>query len=212
MSGWHLSFRATRNQICGCRFQKYFAKLARIMDMSGSKKLEKRLCLDSFQNGRIFTSLPFTQFTFFPQGLDSPPHLPLASPPHAGVAKRINLVNCVRHGDKQLDGDMVNWSWIEMAKQDLYCKIIQPRWSVTSQWSTLTTGSASYRAPSTSCRWSCSPWSGTSAGPSLPAETLTNISLPQVCRAGHLFHRAVSGAGGPGCWRQHNGAGKELDL
>ena len=107
MSGWHLSFRAMRNQICGCRFQKYFAKLARNTDMSGSKKPEKRLCLDSFQNGRIFTSLPFTQFTFFPQGLDSPPHLPLASPPHAGVAQRINLVNCVRNGDKHLDGDMV---------------------------------------------------------------------------------------------------------
>ena len=107
---------------------------------------------------------------------------------------------------------MVTWSWIEMAKQGLNCKIIQPRWSVTSQWSTLTTGSASYRAPSTSCRWSCSPWSGTSAGPSLAAETLTNLPFPQVCRAGHLFHRAVSGAGGLGWWWQHNGAGKELDL
>ena len=48
MSGLHLSFRATKNQICGCRFQKYFAKLARNTDMSGSKKPEKRLCLDSF--------------------------------------------------------------------------------------------------------------------------------------------------------------------
>ena len=95
---------------------------------------------------------------------------------------------------------MVTFLWIEMAKQGMDCKIIQPRWSVTSRWSTLTTGSASYRAPSTSCQWSCSPWSGTSAGPSLAAETLTNLSLPQVCRAGHLFHRAVSGAGGPGWW------------
>ena len=97
---------------------------------------------------------------------------------------------------------MVTWSRIEMAKQGLGCsgKILQPRWSVTSRWSTLTTGSASYRAPSTSCRWSCSPWSGTSAGPSLPAETLTNLPFPQVCRAGHLFHRAVSGAGGLGWW------------
>ena len=88
-------------------FPNHFAKLARNTDVIGSKKPEKRLCLDSFFNEKFFISLPFTQFIFYPQGLDSPPHLPLASPPHAGVAKRINLVNCVRHGDKQFDGDMV---------------------------------------------------------------------------------------------------------